>query len=238
VAETAVVTGASGGVGGAISLALARPGVRLTLSGRHRERLEAVAEESRRRGAQVRIHCADLCQDQAVAQLVEQVEETGGKLDILVHSMGIIQLGSLESSPVASLEAQFRANVRAPYVLTQALLPALRAGCGQVAFINSTAGLNAAAGVSQYAASKHALRALADSLREEVNPDGIRVLSVFLGRTATPMQEAVHRSEGRPYDPSRLIQPEDVAATVVQALRLPRSVELTEFRIRPEKKPL
>jgi short-subunit dehydrogenase len=238
VAETAVVTGASSGVGRAISRALAKPDVTLLLSGRNRERLEAIAEECRCQGAQVRLHRADLCREGAVTELAEQVERAGSGLDVLVHCMGIIHLGPLESSPVGDLDEQFRANVRVPYVLTQVLLPALRNRRGQIVFINSTAGLNATAGVSQYAATKHALKALADSLREEVNPDEIRVLSIFLGRTATPMQEAVHRSEGHPYDASRLIQPDDVAATVVHALRLPRSAELMELRIRPEKKPL
>jgi short-subunit dehydrogenase len=66
----------------------------------------------------------------------------------------------------------------------------LRKRRGQVVFINSTAGLNASAGVGLYSATKHALKALADSLRAEVNSDGVRVLSVYLGRTVTPMQAA------------------------------------------------
>src|SRR5438094_319306 len=75
--------------------------------------------------------------------------------------------------------------------------------------------------VGQYAATKHALKAIADSLREEVNPKGIRVLTVYLGRTATPMQQAVFQQEGREYHPDTLLQPEDVASVVVNALMLP-----------------
>jgi NADP-dependent 3-hydroxy acid dehydrogenase YdfG len=84
-----------------------------------------------------------------------------------------------------------------------------------------------------YAASKHALRALADGLRDEVNKKGVRVITVFPGRTATPMQEAVHRYEGRPYDAERFLQPEDVAAAAVNALALPRTAEVTDLHIRP-----
>jgi NADP-dependent 3-hydroxy acid dehydrogenase YdfG len=102
-----------------------------------------------------------------------------------------------------------------------------------VVFINSTAGLVARAGVAQYAATKHALRAMADSLREEVNADGVRVLSVFLGRTATPLQAALHEREGRRYRPERLVQPADVASLVVHALTLPRTAEVTDLTIRP-----
>jgi len=123
--------------------------------------------------------------------------------------------------------------VRGPYLLTQCLLPLLRRRPGQVVFINSSAGLTARANVGQYAATKHALKAVADSLRDEVNRDGVRVLSVFPGRTATPTQEALHRLEGRPYRPERLLQPADVAAVVVHALGLPRTAEVTEIKIRP-----
>ena len=113
----------------------------------------------------------------------------------------------------------------------------LKLRCGQVVFVNSSAGLTARAGVGQYAATKHALRAVADSFREEVNADGLRVLSVFLGRTATPMQEAVHKMEGKAYYPERLMQAEDVAAVVVNALSLPRTAEVTDIYARPMKKP-
>lgn len=234
----ALVTGASSGVGRAVAAALADPDTTLFLSGRSPERLEVVAQQACQRGAQVRVYAADLDRDDAVRELAQQVDAGGAGLDVLVHAMGIIRLGPMKSSPVSDLDAQFRTNVRSPYLLTQALVPALCSARGQVVFVNSTAGLVAGADVGQYAATKHALRAMADSLREEVNDRGVRVLSVFLGRTATPMQEAVHRHEGRRYDPSRLIQPEDVATAIAHALALPRTAELTELRIRPEKKPL
>jgi NADP-dependent 3-hydroxy acid dehydrogenase YdfG len=87
--------------------------------------------------------------------------------------------------------------------------------------------------VGQYAATKHALKAITDSLREEVNSDGIRVLSVFNGRTATPMQAAVHAVEGRAYCPEKLIQPDDIASVVIHALSLPGTAEITDVQIRP-----
>ncbi len=74
---------------------------------------------------------------------------------------------------------------------------------------------------------------MADSLREEVNAEGVRVLSVYLGRTASPMQAAVHEMEDKTYQPERLMQPEDVAEVVINALSLPRSAEVTDIHIRP-----
>jgi NADP-dependent 3-hydroxy acid dehydrogenase YdfG len=123
-------------------------------------------------------------------------------------------------------------------VITQALLPALRVRCGQVVFVNSSAGVNmqGTRHIAGYAACKHALRALADCLRAEVNIDGIRVLSVYPGRTATAMQEAIHMREGRLYNPEDLLQPDDVVAAVITALDMPRTAELTDIMLRPMRK--
>ena len=156
---------------------------------------------------------------------------------MLVHGAGTIALGDLGSAPIEDLDRQYAANVRAPYLLTRALLPSLRATQGEVVFINSSAGLTARAGIAQYAATKHALKAIADSLREEVNPEGVRVLSVYPGRTATPLQARVHAEEGKAYLPERLVQPDDVASVVLNALTLPRSAEVTDVVVRPRLKP-
>jgi NADP-dependent 3-hydroxy acid dehydrogenase YdfG len=146
----------------------------------------------------------------------------------------VIHLDPLERAHVENLDLQYATNVRAPYLLTKYLLPLLTAAHGQIVFINSSAGLTAKRPeVGQYGATKHALKAIADSLREEVNPKGVRVLTMYLGRTATPMQEALYHKEGKVYLPEALVQPEDVASVVVQALLLPRTAEVTDISIRP-----
>jgi len=101
-------------------------------------------------------------------------------------------------------------------------------------FINSSVGLAVKRWeLGQYVATKHALNAIADSLREELNPRGIRVLMLYLGRTATPMQQAVFQQEGREYHQETLLQPEDVASVVVHAWMLPPTAEVTDISIRP-----
>ena len=165
--------------------------------------------------------------------LVERVERDFGRLDILVHSSGNIAHGTLDRAAVDDLDRQYQANLRGPYLLTQLALPLVRAAQGEIVFINSTLGLTTRREVGQYAATQHALRAVADSLRQEVNERGVRVLTVHPGRTATPRQAAIHAYEGKAYEPQRLIQPEDVAAVVLAALRLPRTAEVTDIRIRP-----
>jgi NAD(P)-dependent dehydrogenase (short-subunit alcohol dehydrogenase family) len=230
---TAVVTGASGGIGEAIALELAREGARLLLSGRSAEKLDRVAERARDLSPDVETFAADLAGDEAVRALADRALAAFGGVDLLIHSIGLF-LGGPFASPVEDLDRQYRINVHAPYLLTQALLPSLLSRQGQVVFVNSSSGFHPArAGWVAYSASKHALRAVADGLRDEVNAKGVRVLTVFPGRTATPMQEEVHRYEGRPYAPERFLQPEDVATAVLNALALPRTAELTDLHLRP-----
>jgi len=235
--QVAVVTGASSGIGKAIALSLSAQGVTVCIVGRRLDALEAVAKIARATSPRVLIHQADLAQVEDIQGLAMRLRSEVEHVDVLVHSAGVIALGRVETTSVKELDWQYSVNVRAPYLLTQALLPMIRTCRGQIVFINSTAGRIAAPGVSQYAATKHALKALTDSLRGEVNADGIRVLSVFVGRTATAMQAVVHEMEGRPYTPETLIQPEDVAAVVINSLSLPRTAEVTDIGIRPFKNP-
>jgi NADP-dependent 3-hydroxy acid dehydrogenase YdfG len=231
--QVAVVTGASSGIGKAIALGLAAHGASLCLVGRRLESLQLVAEAARGKTSQHWCYRADLAVDRDVEQLIADIQRDIQSVDILVHGAGVIWLGPVEAATADQLDGHYKTNLRAPYVLTQGLLPALKLRQGQVLFVNSSAGLTARANVGQYAASKHALKAVADSLREEVNPAGVRVLSLFLGRTATPMQAAVFAMEGKAYRPELLMQPEDVAAVAIHALTLPRSVEVTEISMRP-----
>jgi NAD(P)-dependent dehydrogenase (short-subunit alcohol dehydrogenase family) len=229
-----LVTGASSGIGRALALAIAPHSGQLHLVGRDRVRLEETAEVAAARGARPRLHALDLGEDPALDGLAADLaSDARGRLDVLVHAAGAVALAPVESAAIDDLDRQYRVNVRVPYRLTQRLLPPLRAARGQIVFVNSGAGLHARAGWSQYAITKHGLRALADSLREELGPAGVRVISVFPGRTATPMQEAVHRMEGRPYDPARFLQPDDVASLVLSALLLPDTASVTDLSIRP-----
>ena len=134
------------------------------------------------------------------------------------------------------MDALYAANVRGPYLLTKELLPLLKRPRGQIAFINSSAGLSARLGAGQFSASQHAFKALADGLRHEVNADQVRVLSVYPGRTATARIKTVFLEEGRPYQPELLLQPEDVASVVCNAVTLPWTAEVTDIMIRPMQK--
>jgi NADP-dependent 3-hydroxy acid dehydrogenase YdfG len=223
--RVALVTGASSGIGLAIATALMRAGATVACVSRH-------PASSAPSGSAVPI-AADLSDESGVEHLLDVVHREFTRLDCLIHSAGVITLGRVQDLDVGSLDMQYRLNVRAPYVITRSLLPLLISGRGHIVFVNSSAGLVARAGTSQYAASKHALKALADSLRDEVHADGVRVLSIYPGRTATPMQERVTRMEGGTYNPEVCLQPEDVASIVMNALALPANAEVKDISIRP-----
>jgi NADP-dependent 3-hydroxy acid dehydrogenase YdfG len=230
--KTCVVTGASSGIGRAIALALASTGATVCAVARRRDELEVTADRSNGAG-RFSLYETDLAVDEQLEALTRALLEQEDGVDVLIHCAGTISLGDHETAPIGDLDRQYAANVRAPYLLTQSLLPALCTSGGQIVFINSTVGLEARANVGQFAATQHALKAIADSLREEINPHGVRVVSVYPGRTATPRQAKIHAIEGKPYPPERLMQPEDVASVVLNALTLPRSTELTDVKVRP-----
>jgi NADP-dependent 3-hydroxy acid dehydrogenase YdfG len=152
-----------------------------------------------------------------------------GRLNSLILSSGIYE----SSDDPAILRRQFEANVIGPYALIQIALPMLAQNDGHIIFMNSTQGLRASATVGQFAATMHAMKAIADALRDEVNAQGVRVTSLYLGRTAGGRQKKIFEFEGRNYPPERLMQPSDVAETVCHVLQTPRTAEITEITIRP-----
>lgn len=228
-----VVTGASSGIGRAIATALAEPGRTLVLVGRDQPRLAAAARDVEQRGASPIVCRADLSCDDGLEKVAECSSRGATGVDLLVHAAGTLSFGSLAESPVEQLDQIYRVNVRAPLALTRALLPLLIAAQGQIVFINSVAGLRARARLGLYAASKHALRALADSLRDEVAAAGVRVVTVLPGRTATPMQQWLCTQEGVPYSPARYLRSEDVADVVARLVACPADVQLGDIIIRP-----
>jgi NADP-dependent 3-hydroxy acid dehydrogenase YdfG len=231
--QIAVVTGAGSGIGKGIALALGEAGASVRLVGRRVRLLEDVAAQLAASGATASAHPTDVADQESIQNLTRGLLRATNGVDILVHCAGMVRLGTVADALADDFDAMYRTNVLGPYLLTRELLPALRERKGQIVFMNSSVSMMPRAGVSQYAATKQALQALADSLRAEVNADGIRVLSVYPGRTASPAQEEVHAQERKSYRPERLLQPQDIAQMVVTALCLPRTAEVTDLHIRP-----
>ena len=216
--------------------ALAEHGATVCLAGREASRLNALRDELQALSP-AHAYVCDLIQDTDVSRLTESVTRDHERLDLLIHSAGAIAIGPIESMPVSDLDLQYRVNLRAPFLLTQALLPLLKAVQGQIVFVNSSVGTRVKEQVGAYAATKHALKAVADTLRMEINQYGVRVLSVYPGNTATPMQQAIQQHTGQSTAPENMLAPEDVAAVIINALLLPRTAEVTDINIRPLGKP-
>jgi NADP-dependent 3-hydroxy acid dehydrogenase YdfG len=231
--QIAVVTGAGSGIGRAIAKALATQGASVCLVGRTRGKLEETANSISESSPHASVFPTDLTVDEQMDRLREGLTKQFAGVDILVLSAGEISHGAVRDATLDAFDVLFRANVRAPYRLIQMLLPLLKARTGQIVVINSSVGLTAPANVSQFSSTQHAMKAVTDSLRSEVNSDGIRVLSVYPGRTATPRQERIYAKNGQEYHPERLLQPEDIASVVINALALPRTAEVTDISIRP-----
>ena len=215
--RTAVVTGATSGIGREVALQLAELGWRVIAIGRDRE---ALAELSRRSERLVP-HAADL--------LTDEIEELiPARVDALVHAAGISPSTGVEETTPGEWERVFALNVTAGAALARHALPALRAARGTIVFVNSGAGTAARPRNTPYAASKHALRALANGLRVEEEGHGVRVSTVYPGPTATPMFDG-------DVDRAALIRPASVAAAVVMAITASDDVQLADIHVRPRR---
>jgi short-subunit dehydrogenase len=221
---THLVTGAGSGIGALLAERLLERGDDLVLLARSTERAHDLREELP--GATVLV--ADLSDPVGLESL-----EPPASLDSVVHAAGVVDLGPVAELTTAAWQEQLTVNLVAPAVLTRLALPALRAARGTVVLVNSGAGLFAHPEWSAYAASKHGLKALADSLRSEEHDHGVRVTSVFPGRTATPMQARVHEQEGKDYDPGAWIDPATVVDAVLHVLDLPGDATITDLTVKP-----
>jgi NAD(P)-dependent dehydrogenase (short-subunit alcohol dehydrogenase family) len=221
---THLLTGGGSGIGRLLAERLLERGDDVWLLARSAER----AHDLRADLAGATVLVADLAWPESVESL-----DLPESLDSVVHAAGIVELGAVGELTIEDWASQLRVNLVSPATLTRVALPALRAARGTVVMVNSSAGLNAHPRWSAYAASKHGLRALADSLRAEEQEHGVRVSTVYPGRTATPMQRKVHDQEGRDYDPDAWIDPATVADAILHVLDLPRDATVTDLTIRP-----
>jgi NADP-dependent 3-hydroxy acid dehydrogenase YdfG len=227
-----IVTGGGRGIGRAIALMLCDLGARIMLVARSTNELRRVEAESK--GAAFAFPC-DITKAEAAEAIVGAALKRFGKLDALIHSAGVITQETMDRTALEDLDNMYFANVRAPYALTKAALPALKAAQGQIVFINSTVTrATNLGGRGAFAASQLALRAIADSVRDEVNGDGVRVISVISGTTSTPRLDRLGWRDK--YHPESLLQPEDVAQAACNALMMSRSAEITDLYIRPMRK--
>ncbi|MGH8968221.1 MAG: SDR family oxidoreductase, partial [Actinomycetes bacterium] len=210
---THLITGAGAGIGEATAQRLSDRGDELVLLARSDDR----AAELVKRFPGSRSLVVDLDDPSGIAGVLAS-QDLPARLDSVLHVAGVVELGGVGELSAQGWRQTIDVNLLAPAELTRILLPALRAARGHVIFVNSGSGWHAGPKWSAYAASKHGLRALAESLRNEERGHGVRVTSIYPGRVATAMQEKVHEQEGKAYDPADWIDPGSVATTILTAL--------------------
>jgi len=225
--KVAIVTGASRGIGRAIAIALAHHGYRVVAVARSEEALRELERTLNAHDRRVLSLPADITDDTSIEHVVRTTLEWTGRIDVLVNNAGIgifkpaIELSSEE------FDAMWRLNVRAPVILTRAVLPTMIAAQqGAIVNIASLAGKNSFVNGTGYAATKWALRGWASSLMLEVRQYNIRVITLFPGSVDTSFSSMNKRG-------GHITQPEDVAAAVLFALDAPERTMISEIDIRP-----
>jgi NADP-dependent 3-hydroxy acid dehydrogenase YdfG len=221
---TALVTGATRGIGRAIALDLGRTH-HVILGGRDQAALDALAAE---------LPSADTwAADVTGADLGGFLPLVASGLDVLVHSAGVVSGGAVGETPIDEWRRVFEINVFAVAEITRLALPALRQREGTIVLINSGSGFASSARGSVYAGSKFALRALADGLREEERGHGVRVSSVHPGRVDTDMQHENVALDGGEYRAELYLQAQDIADAVRLVVDLPHGAVAETVSVRP-----
>lgn len=230
--KTALVTGASSGIGRATALALAAEGVRLALTGRSRERLEEVAAEA---GGGALVLPADLTRPEEIASVAAAVTDVFGGLDILFANAGLYIPGDVVEGDPDAWDELLTVNVNSVFRLIRAFLPGMVAArSGDVVVTSSVSGHQAIQWEPVYSASKHAIQSFVHGLRRQVAPHNVRVGAVAPGMVLNPLWGYT--------DPSAIdadvaarkgLRSEDVADAVVFMLTRPANATIRDLVILP-----
>lgn len=228
---TALVTGATEGIGRATAFALGRAGYRVAACARTEAKLDALVRELAAEGIEAAGAAADVGVAAEVAGAVERLTAALGEVDVLVNNAGVLIARPVEELSLEEWDVTMATNLRGLFLMTRAVLPGMRArGRGTIVNVASLAGRNGFAGGTAYTASKHGVLGFSRSLMLEVRKQGIRVVAVCPGSVATGMLRDQPMLKS---DPARILRPEDVAETILHAIRLPDRAMVSELDIRP-----
>jgi 3-oxoacyl-[acyl-carrier protein] reductase len=228
---TALVTGATEGIGRATALALGRAGYRVGICSRSSDKVAATLAELRAQGVSAAGAAADVADPAQVRHLVDQVRAELGEIDVLVNNAGVLIARPFDELTLEDWDATMATNLRSLYLTTHLVLPSMRTRRhGTILNVASLAGRNGFVGGSAYSASKHAVLGFSRSLMLEVRKDNVRVIAICPGSVATGMLR--DQAMLKP-DHERILRPEDVAASILHVVTLPTGALVSELDIRP-----
>ncbi|MBA2414423.1 MAG: SDR family NAD(P)-dependent oxidoreductase [Geodermatophilaceae bacterium] len=236
--KVALVTGASSGIGAATAIALAAEGAAVAIAARRTDRLEALRAKLDEQSASVLVLELDVTDEQACRVAVRSTVDELGGLDILVNNAGVMMLGVIDGADTTDWTRMIETNVLGLMFMTHAALPHLLERNGQVIQVSSTAGRVAAKGAGVYNATKFAVNAFSESLRQEVTQRGVRVTLIEPGIVETELRDHITDSAAKESITARAaemrqLQSGDIAAAIVYAATQPEHVAVNEILIRP-----
>jgi len=237
--KVALVTGASSGIGEGAAIALAARGAKVAVTARREDRLQELVARISENGGEAIAIAGDITEEEFATSVVEQTVARYGRLDILVNSAGVTSLGGVGSVEAAKWRQVMDINFFASLYTCAAALPHMKKqGSGDIINISSTAGRRTGAAIGPYGASKFALNAMTEGLRQEVGAQGIRVCVLEPGATSTEISESIEDPQQREFMREHVrkegaMKPDDIGATIVFIASLPPRANVSEILIRP-----
>jgi NADP-dependent 3-hydroxy acid dehydrogenase YdfG len=237
--KVALVTGASSGIGEATAVALAEAGAAVAIGARRTDRLDALAARLRKTGASVLELELDVTEETACADAVRRTREELGGLDVLVNNAGVMLLGTIVGADTEDWRRMLSTNVLGLLYMTHAAIDGMvEQGSGDIVNISSVAGRTARKGAGVYNASKWAVNAFSESLRQEVTGRGVRISLVEPGAVATELsshitQEEAREASRRMAESMRTLQSDDIARAILYVVTQPPHVAVNEMLVRP-----
>ena len=237
--RVALVTGASSGIGEATAVALADAGAAVAIGARRRDRLDALAARLRDGGATVLQLDLDVTDEQACADAVRRTREELGGLDVLVNNAGVMLLGTIAGADPEDWRRMLDTNVLGLMYMTHAAIDGMvEQGSGDIVNMSSVAGRTARKGAGVYNASKWAVNAFSESLRQEVTAKGVRIGLVEPGAVATELQSHITHPGAKAasqqmFATMRALKADDIARAVLYLVTQPPHVAVNEVLVRP-----
>lgn len=227
--KVAIVTGASRGIGRAVSVALAQETATIVLAARSIQELQITAEQVTKAGGQARIILVELTEEQSIRNLIQVAGEKLGRLDILVNNAGVTHSAEFQQTSTEDWQRCISINARAPFILCREALPLLKkAQAAYIVNIASVVGVKGYPLQSAYTASKHALRGMTISLAEELRGSNIRVHLLCPGGVDTDMVDRVRPDIAK----DELIKPQEIAELILYLVTHKGNAVMDELRIR------
>jgi NADP-dependent 3-hydroxy acid dehydrogenase YdfG len=241
--KVVVITGASSGLGEATARLLAAQGAAVVLGARRLERLAALAGEINGQGGRALAVATDVTDRAEVQRLVDAAVQTYGRVDVMIHNAGIMPRSPLERLTVADWERTIDINIKGVLYGIAAALPYMQAqGAGHMIFVSSVAGHKVGVENAVYAASKHAVRVIAEGLRQEVKPWNIRTTIISPGAVATELPDSITEADIsaniHKFYADIAIPADSFARAVAFAMSQPEEVDINEILFRPTRQQL